>query len=120
MLTPYGKQKALVVTVFYSAYNEHSKVYVINGKGEAELYLDLPGALNYITESRTDFLTYNYQGSGMGGYVFFKYNETSREYDKTESYYFEMNTRDSVTETVSKKAKDFLLFDYDKYELPLI
>ena len=78
------------------------------------MFLDLQGALSYINAERTDFITYNYQGSKTGDYTFYKYNGISKAYDKKKSYAFDSASRESITKSVAKKAKGFSLFDYKK------
>ncbi len=112
LLTASGKQKALVITVYYSAYMQYSTVYLTNSQGVAEKYIELPGELYCVTSDRKSFVTYNYQGSGIGSYSFFSYGNGA--YNKTQTYDFEMNTRDSVGETVSKKTKNYLVFEATK------
>lgn len=115
--TPYGKQKALVVTTCESAYLERSTVYIKRPNGRAVRFKALKGALIEYTGDKNKFLTYIYVGSGDGNFTFYQYKKSKKNYLPGKSLDFHMDTRDDVYKKVEKLTKDYRDYDYSKYTL---
>ena len=115
--TPYGTQKALIITNYNSVYLEKSDAYIFNKKGKVIKYNSLPGALTKYTSNKNKLLTSCYYGSGMGNYTVMEYSSKSKNYKKNKSYDYEMSNRDSVYNKVKNKTKSYKNFSYSKYRI---
>lgn len=115
--TPYGKQKALVVTTFASAYMQRSIIYIKRPNGRAVKFRALKGALTAYTSNKNSFLAYIYVGSGDGSFFFYRYDKSKKKYFLNKTISFNMETREEVYEKVDKMTKDYRTYDCSKYTL---
>lgn len=107
LMTPYGRQKALVITTYHGAYNMYSIIYVRNNSGKIVKFLEHSGELRKYTQDRKKLLLYGYAGSGYGSYYILEYKPAKNTYVETERYDHEMDNRDSVASTVNALTKDY-------------